>query len=636
MSVLLPRIQKVVRALPLGSVALLVLSLLLSACGTGLGTGAAATPVGETTASPVREAPSAVPTAEPDLAVTSAQDARRAVVQIEAQGTFERPEGTAQNAVGTGSGFLIDESGLAVTNNHVVTGAALIKVYFDGENEARNARLLGASECSDLAVIQIEGEEYPYIEWFDGDIGVGLDVFAAGFPLGEPEYTLTRGIISKERADGRTNWSAVETVLEHDAAIRPGSSGGPLLTEDGQAVGINYRGRETEGAGVQYYAIARDEARDIIGQLERGRNITWIGINGAAFSFEGDQGNTVSGIWVYSVETGSPARNAGIREGDILMELEGLQLATDGTMTDYCDILRARDVESDTIRLKILRLSTNQILEGELNGKELEPVGGSGSGTNTSAGEADASGASGEADASGDTSGADAGAPAPEAGSTDSTAAQASLINTYAMQGAELEAARNDYDQRLGQYPQILNETFDSATTKRQWREFYEDDSRRIRLINRYYELLIKPQNTIVPDHWDQQALGQDYLVQLDVAVSTPDSYSGILFDYQDGENYSLFAIGSNDSWLTITYQAGEVLDERSGTFSSTAIIGGGNTNQVRVFRTPEVVQFWVNHTLVGEVPPGPLSGGNVGLVGVSGDQVPATVIMDNLYIWTR
>ncbi|MCA9974349.1 MAG: trypsin-like peptidase domain-containing protein, partial [Anaerolineales bacterium] len=125
-------------------------------------------------------------------AVAGLENVKTAVIQIEAQGTFRDPEvGTIYNAAGRVSGFIIDPSGIAVTNNHVVTGAALIKVWVGGESEPRNARVLGVSECADLAVIDIDGDGYPFMAWYDGSVDVGLDVYAAGFPLGDPEYTLT-------------------------------------------------------------------------------------------------------------------------------------------------------------------------------------------------------------------------------------------------------------------------------------------------------------------------------------------------------------------------------------------------------------------------------------------------------------
>jgi len=88
-----------------------------------------------------------------------------------------------------------------VTNNHVVTGAAILKVWVGGDqSQSYNAKVLGVSECSDLAVIDIDGEGFPYLQWHEGAIKVGLEVYAAGFPLGEPEFTLTKGIVSKEKS----------------------------------------------------------------------------------------------------------------------------------------------------------------------------------------------------------------------------------------------------------------------------------------------------------------------------------------------------------------------------------------------------------------------------------------------------
>jgi serine protease Do len=299
-----------------------------------------------------------------DGAVASLDSVRQAVIQIEAQGTFVDPQvGTRFNVAGSGSGFIIDESGIAVTNNHVVTGAALLRVWVAGENQPRNARVLGVSECADLAVIDIDGDGFSYLEWFDGNVDVGLDVYAAGFPLGDPEYTLTRGIVSKARADGRTNWASVANVIEHDATINPGNSGGPLVTADGQVVAVNYAG--ASGVG-QFFAIAQPQALPVIEQMRQGDDVLSIGINGTAVLGDG-----LSGIWVSSVKSGSPADQAGVRGGDILTRLEGLVLATDGTMADYCDILRSRSPE-DTLAIEVLRFETEEVLEGQINGRPLE------------------------------------------------------------------------------------------------------------------------------------------------------------------------------------------------------------------------------------------------------------------------
>jgi serine protease Do len=305
------------------------------------------------------------PVVEKSGAVSSLDELESAVIQIAAEGSFVDPqEGLLLNQAGYGSGFIIDESGIAVTNNHVVTGAALLEVWVGGESEPRNARVVAVSECSDLAIIDIEGDGYPYLEWYDGPITTGLQVYAAGFPLGDPEFTLTQGIVAKDDASGASYWSSADSVLQHDATLNPGNSGGPLVTEDGKVVGINYQGsKELDN----YWAIGRDEALKIMDSLISGQDVTSIGVNG--FAISGDDGLT--GIWVSSVKSGSPADNAGVQGGDIITSIEGLILATDGSMEDYCAILRSHTPD-DTYAVEVLRFDTGEVLSGQLNGTPLE------------------------------------------------------------------------------------------------------------------------------------------------------------------------------------------------------------------------------------------------------------------------
>ena len=302
---------------------------------------------------------------EPEIlpagAIGAVADVEQAVVRIVAQGTFRDPEfGELLNVVGSGTGFIIDPSGLAVTNNHVVTGAALLEVFFSDDDRPRNARILGVSECSDLAVIQIEGDGHPFLQWYQGDTTPGLQTFAAGYPLGDPEYTLTGGIVSKADADGESVWASVDFVLEHDATLLGGNSGGPLVTEDGRVVGINYAG-SFEG---QSFAIRADEAQRILDRLIANEDVTSIGVNGQAIL-----GPDFSGIWVASVASGSPADDLGIQSGDIITRMEGLLLATDGTMSDYCQILRTQGPGA-VLSVEVLRSDTGQVLEGRLNAGE--------------------------------------------------------------------------------------------------------------------------------------------------------------------------------------------------------------------------------------------------------------------------
>jgi S1-C subfamily serine protease len=326
--------------------------------------------IGTTTATAIPPVqPSQVPASTNPVgaggAVNNIQDVQKATIQIESDGTFVDPqEGLVLNAAGRGSGFIIDPSGIAVTNNHVVTGAALIKVWVNGETTPRNARILGVSECSDLAVIKIDGSNFSYMDWYNQSPSIGLEVYTAGFPLGEPQYSLTKGIISKTNENGQTSWASLDHVLAHDATINPGNSGGPLVTANGQVVGINYAGAKSTD---QYFAIDATTAEPIVNQLKTGTDIDSIGINGTAFV---SQDGTFSGIWISSVKSGSPADKAGMKAGDILIQMEGLVLARDGTMKDYCDILRSHK-STDTLSVNVYRYSTGETLEGQLNGRLL-------------------------------------------------------------------------------------------------------------------------------------------------------------------------------------------------------------------------------------------------------------------------
>jgi serine protease Do len=339
------------------SILVLVAALLMVAAACG-GSDDGATTTTTTTAAPS----TTTTTTRPEAAGIDA--VRGSVVQIVGTGTFQDPmAGEQANVPGSGSGFIIDDEGHAVTNNHVVTGAAFLEVYVQGEEAPRNARVVGVSECSDLAVIDIDGDGFPYLEWYDGDITAGLGIFAAGYPLGDPEYTLLEGIVAKERADGETTWASVDAVIEHSADTLPGNSGGPIVTEDGRVVAVNYAGNELG----QSFAIGRDVALPMVGLLLEG-DAESIGINGEAF-FDG----VFSGIWVYSVASGSPADDAGVLPGDLITRLEGIELAVDGTMADYCDILRSHTA-SDVMAIEVYRAATDEVLEGRLNGEPLEVV----------------------------------------------------------------------------------------------------------------------------------------------------------------------------------------------------------------------------------------------------------------------
>ncbi|MFD1712876.1 S1C family serine protease [Amnibacterium flavum] len=293
-------------------------------------------------------------------------DVQQATLQIESVGTFVSPEEGGYEAAGRGSGFLISENGLAVTNNHVVVGAGTLKVWRAGDTGTElNAKVLGSSECLDLAVIQLEKDSYPHFDWRSDDITTAIDVYAAGFPLGDPTFTMTRGIVSKADTPMDTPWASLDDVIEHDARIRGGNSGGPLVDAQGRVVGVNYAGNDQYD---QSLAIHRDQAQEVIAQLAKGENVLSLGINGTALT---DEEGTGLGVWVNSVASGSSADKAGVKPGDLLTKLEGVSVGADGTMSDYCNVLRTHGQDA-TLSAEVFRPADGLYYSGQFNGDPIE------------------------------------------------------------------------------------------------------------------------------------------------------------------------------------------------------------------------------------------------------------------------
>lgn len=291
-----------------------------------------------------------------------------ATIQIEALGTFVSPEHGGYEAAGRGSGFLVSSDGIAVTNNHVVVGAGTLDVWLGGNTaKTYNAKVLGSSECLDLAVIQLIGDGFPFFGWREGEIKTATDVYAAGFPLGDPTFTMTRGIVSKASTVGETPWASLDSVIEHDARIRGGNSGGPLVDQKGRLVGVNYAGNDTHDMNL---AIHRDEVTGVLDDLQAGKSVLSLGVNAQAISDENGRG---LGVWVSSVQSGSPADDAGVEPGDLITKLQGVTLGQDGTLADYCDVLRTHGQEA-TLDVDVYRPAEGIYFRGQFNGDVLEPV----------------------------------------------------------------------------------------------------------------------------------------------------------------------------------------------------------------------------------------------------------------------
>jgi serine protease Do len=338
------------------TVTFILTALAIGACGTAqtTDTTVAASPIVDVTTTTE---------ALPEGLVTTMDDLPSATIQIVSTGSFVTPDFGEFEGGGSGSGFIVDPSGIAVTNSHVVSGAGLIEVFVGGDPKPINATILGVSECNDLAVIDLAGDGYSYLEWFDGSITPGMDVVAAGYPLGDPQFTVTDGIVSKNDFPGETEWASVDAILEHDARIRPGNSGGPLVNDDMRVVGVNYAGRDDTD---QNFAISVTDAVDVVEQLTTGVDVDSVGINGYAVVMD----DGTSGIWVETVQPGSPADAAGVTGGDVVTRMSGVSLGIDGTMSEFCDVIRTQGI-GGVIPVEVLRNETSQVLRGQLNGAAL-------------------------------------------------------------------------------------------------------------------------------------------------------------------------------------------------------------------------------------------------------------------------
>ncbi|ELY55611.1 peptidase S1 family protein [Natronococcus amylolyticus DSM 10524] len=302
--------------------------------------------------------------------MASVEEAQSATVFINIEGAYVYPEEEGEFAA-TGSGFLIDPAGIAVTNDHVVTGMATLRAYIGGATDDRfNARVIGVAPCSDLAVIELDGEDFSYFEWYENEVTEGLDVWSLGYPLADPsdpEYVVTDGSVVEANIPYEHQWASVGSAIVHTATTHPGNSGGPLVAEDGRVVGVNYGGNPDLNRNL---AVSVDRGRRIIARLQEGESLHSIGINGLGYRSED---GSLSGIWVVSVASGSPASRTGVQPGDIIVKMEGLSLGRDGLITEYCQILRSR-YSDDVLAIQVLRLETVETLIGEINGRELEPI----------------------------------------------------------------------------------------------------------------------------------------------------------------------------------------------------------------------------------------------------------------------
>ena len=244
----------------------------------------------------------------------------------------------------SGSGFVIDDEGRIVTNEHVVAGADEYVVRFGEDGPPIEARLLGADPSVDLALLKInpddvDGALRPLALGASEELRPGQPAIAIGSPFGL-EGSVTSGIIS---ALGRTieapNGFSISNAVQTDAAINPGNSGGPLLDGEGRVIGVNSQirtggGNANTGVG---FAVPVDEIKRVLPALEEGRDVprAFLGVSTGTAA---DGGVTVRGL-----ADNGPAARAGLREGDVIVEIAGDPVRESDDISSAVNARRPRD-----------------------------------------------------------------------------------------------------------------------------------------------------------------------------------------------------------------------------------------------------------------------------------------------------
>ena len=278
---------------------------------------------------------------------------------------------------GQGSGFIIDSSGIILTNAHVVDRADKVTVLLK-DGRTFEGKVQGVDEVTDLAVVKIAGNNLPVASLGDSsDVKVGDWAIAVGNPLGL-DNTVTLGIVSTlQRSSSQVGIPDKRLdFIQTDAAINPGNSGGPLLNEQGEVIGINTAIRpDAMGIG---FAIPIDQAKAIATKLAQGEKIThpYLGIRMATLTPELAAENNsdpnspfmipeVNGVLVVQVLPNTAAATAGIRRGDVVTEINGQPI----TSADQLQRIVERSGVNQLLKVKVQRgnqTNTLAVRTGEL------------------------------------------------------------------------------------------------------------------------------------------------------------------------------------------------------------------------------------------------------------------------------
>ncbi len=267
----------------------------------------------------------------------------------------------------SGSGFVLTADGYVVTNSHVVEDATSITVI-TADGTYYSADLKGADPSNDIALLKVNAADLQPVKLGRSDaLKVGSQVVAIGNALGELSYTLTVGYVSgKDREISTDSSGTVINMLQIDAAINSGNSGGPLFNTKGEVIGINsakYSGSSSSGASIEGigFAIPMDDVSGILNDLKEYGHVTGVRLGVMVKNIDESMVETLGfrGVYVSGVTSGSAAQKAGLVEGDIILQLGGHDISI---LNDLTRALREFEV-GQTVTMKVWRRGHMQLLE---------------------------------------------------------------------------------------------------------------------------------------------------------------------------------------------------------------------------------------------------------------------------------
>ena len=276
----------------------------------------------------------------------------------------------------SGSGVIISSDGYIVTNNHVVNGATEITVTMNNRKNY-TAKVIGTDPNTDLALIKIDAKDLPAITVGNSDdVKLGQWVLAIGYPL-NLDVTVTQGIVSAKSRNIGINSQAiapVESFIQTDAAVNPGSSGGALVNTDGQLIAINSAIASPTGSFAGYaYAVPSNLMKKVIGDIMKYGSVQrgYLGISMAPEGLDDSKkkelgiNSDINGVFVMEVDPKGAAGEAGLKKGDVIIKVNGVEVTSDAQLAE----LIARQKPGDDVKINFIRDGVEKNTDAVLKNK---------------------------------------------------------------------------------------------------------------------------------------------------------------------------------------------------------------------------------------------------------------------------